>query len=54
LDEAEDLDDGDPVEFGTEHWELRQRHGHINVFGGCCGTDHRRVEEICGGIKTAA
>ncbi|NQV20273.1 MAG: homocysteine S-methyltransferase family protein, partial [Rhodospirillales bacterium] len=41
LDEAEDLDDGDPVEFGAEHRDLRRRHGHINVFGGCCGTDHR-------------
>jgi len=54
LDEAEDLDDGDPVEFGAEHRDLRRRHGHINVFGGCCGTDHRHVEEICGGIKAAA
>jgi homocysteine S-methyltransferase len=20
---------------------------NLNVFGGCCGTDHRHVEEIC-------
>ena len=54
LDEAEDLDDGDPVEFGAEHRDLRRRHDHINVFGGCCGTDHRHVEEICVGIKAEA
>lgn len=54
LDEAEDLDDGDPVKFGIEHRDLRQRHGHFNIFGGCCGTDHRHVEEICNEIKDTA
>jgi len=47
LDEAEELDDGDPQELGRQHGVLKGRLAHINVFGGCCGTDHRHVEEIC-------
>jgi S-methylmethionine-dependent homocysteine/selenocysteine methylase len=47
LDEAEELDDGDPEELGRQHGVLKGRLAHINVFGGCCGTDHRHVEEIC-------
>jgi S-methylmethionine-dependent homocysteine/selenocysteine methylase len=47
LDQAEELDDGDPQELGRLHGALKGRFGHINVFGGCCGTDHRHVEEIC-------
>jgi S-methylmethionine-dependent homocysteine/selenocysteine methylase len=41
------LDEGDPVELGQQIGELSRRFGHINVFGGCCGTDHVHVEEIC-------
>ncbi len=47
LDEAEELDEGDPVELGRRYGELRVHLPHLNVFGGCCGTDHRHVEEIC-------
>ena len=47
VDEAEELDDGDPQELGRQHGALKGRLSHINVFGGCCGTDHRHVEEIC-------
>lgn len=46
LDEAEELDDGNPEEFGAHHGELHSTFSHINVFGGCCGTDHRHVEKV--------
>ncbi len=46
LDEAEELDDGDPTELAGQCRELRNRLSDLNVFGGCCGTDHRHVEEI--------
>jgi len=46
LDEAEELDDGDPKEFGELHRRLRDRFPQLNVFGGCCGTDHRHIQEI--------
>jgi S-methylmethionine-dependent homocysteine/selenocysteine methylase len=45
LDEAEHLDDGDPVEFGQLYKALRERLPHLSVFGGCCGTDHRHIRE---------
>jgi S-methylmethionine-dependent homocysteine/selenocysteine methylase len=47
LDEATELDAGDPVQLAREHRELKGRLPRLNVLGGCCGTDHRHVEEIC-------
>jgi S-methylmethionine-dependent homocysteine/selenocysteine methylase len=47
LDEAEELDEGNPVELGADHARLRDRLPHLTVLGGCCGTDHRHVGEIC-------
>ena len=46
LDAAPDLDAGDPVELGSQYRALVKRYNHFNVFGGCCGTDHRHVEQI--------
>ena len=48
LDEAEILDNGDPVEFGNLNAELLSRLPNIRVLGGCCGTDHRHVRCIAG------
>ena len=47
LDASPDLDIGDPAELGAHYRDLRARFGHVNVLGGCCGTDHRHVSEIC-------
>ncbi|MCP3983427.1 MAG: homocysteine S-methyltransferase [bacterium] len=46
LDEATELDDGNPAEFGEQCQALRRRLPQINVWGGCCGTDHRHIEAI--------
>ena len=46
LNEATALDIGDPVELGREYAELKRRLPRLNVMGGCCGTDHRHVEQI--------
>ena len=57
LDAATELDEGDPVEFGVQHAELRRLLPHLTVLGGCCGTDHRHVEQIgltCAGLRSAA
>lgn len=54
LDEAPDLDIGDPREFGELHADIRARQPHINVLGGCCGTDHRHVGHLCGALRRAA
>jgi S-methylmethionine-dependent homocysteine/selenocysteine methylase len=47
LNEAAELDEGNPVELGAENAALRARFPTINVLGGCCGTDHRHVEQMC-------
>lgn len=47
LNAATELDDGDPRDLGQRTAELRRQHGRLNVFGGCCGTDHRHVGAIC-------
>jgi S-methylmethionine-dependent homocysteine/selenocysteine methylase len=47
LDEAEELDDGNPVELASQYHRLRSKLSNLNILGGCCGTDHRHVEEIC-------
>lgn len=46
LDEATELDAGNPVELGRQYRELKEILPQLNVMGGCCGTDHRHVEEI--------
>lgn len=46
LDEAEELDAGDPAELAARHGELAEVLGSVAVLGGCCGTDHRHVGEI--------
>jgi homocysteine S-methyltransferase len=46
LDAAPDLDIGDPADLGRRYGALRRQFGHFCVLGGCCGTDHRHVEQI--------
>jgi S-methylmethionine-dependent homocysteine/selenocysteine methylase len=46
LDEAESLDDGDPVELGEQLADLRRKFPHISILGGCCGTDIRHMKNI--------
>ena len=47
LNESAELDEGNPVELGRQHRELLSKLKNLKVLGGCCGTDHRHVEEIC-------
>jgi len=47
LSESPTLDTGDPVELGRECAALKRRLPRMSVvMGGCCGTDHRHVEQI--------
>lgn len=46
LNESTELDPGNPVEFGGEYADLKRRIPGLSVLGGCCGTDHRHVEQI--------
>lgn len=46
LDEAEELDEGDPRELAAAHSEIRDLLPNLSVAGGCCGTDERHIGEI--------
>ncbi len=48
LDEAEELDEGNPEELASDYVGLRDRLPELHVLGGCCGTDHRHVSAMCG------
>jgi S-methylmethionine-dependent homocysteine/selenocysteine methylase len=52
LDEADELDEGNPRELGLQYRELLNRLPALSVLGGCCGTDHRHIEEICESCST--
>ena len=47
LDEAEELDSGDPADLAERYVALRHDLPELAVVGGCCGTDIRHVTAIC-------
>jgi S-methylmethionine-dependent homocysteine/selenocysteine methylase len=51
LDEAAELDSGNPEELGAEHKKLKKIFLQLNVFGGCCGTDERHILEIAKQVR---
>lgn len=46
LDDAADLDVGDPADLGVQYAELKVAFPALTILGGCCGTDVRHVERI--------
>ena len=46
LDEATELDSGDPADLGARSAALRATLPRLNVVGGCCGTDDRHVDAM--------
>ncbi|MES2721303.1 MAG: homocysteine S-methyltransferase family protein [Pseudomonadota bacterium] len=51
LNEAPELDAGNAIELGQEYADLKMRLAHLNVMGGCCGTDHRHIEQIASACR---
>lgn len=47
LDDAEELDSGDPADLAEGYVALRSELPELEVLGGCCGTDIRHVTAIC-------
>jgi S-methylmethionine-dependent homocysteine/selenocysteine methylase len=54
LDNSTELDAGNPEELGEHYAKLLRRFPHINVLGGCCGTDHLHVECISASCRGAS
>lgn len=50
LDEAEELDDGDPAELARLSSRLKDLLPGLSVLGGCCGTDHRHIAAIADAV----
>jgi homocysteine S-methyltransferase len=48
LDEASDLDDGDPAELASSQRSLAAQLPNVTVVGGCCGTDALHVAALWG------
>jgi len=46
LDQATELDFGNPAELAQQYRELGARLPNLRVLGGCCGTDQRHLEAI--------
>jgi homocysteine S-methyltransferase len=46
LDEAEELDPGDPVDLAERYRGLQARLPNLAVIGGCCGTDIGHITRI--------
>lgn len=51
LDEATELDDGDPQELGAQVASLVSEFPDMKVFGGCCGTDLRHIDAMSKNVK---
>jgi homocysteine S-methyltransferase len=54
LNEATELDAGNPEELGKQYRAFLARLPHLRVLGGCCGTDHRHLACIGDACKMAA
>jgi homocysteine S-methyltransferase len=54
LDEAEELDAGNPVELAGQYVGLRPLLPNLTVVGGCCGTDQRHVRELAAAWSSAS
>ncbi len=52
LDEAEVLDDGDPIELGQQMASIVGR--HRGIVGCCCGTDGRHLAQIASAVRDSS
>lgn len=50
LDASDQLDDGDPHEFGEQYRALRALLPNLCVVGGCCGTDLRHIDAVANAV----
>jgi S-methylmethionine-dependent homocysteine/selenocysteine methylase len=51
LDEAEELDRGNPDELATQYAAIRQSSPQITIWGGCCGTNHDHILALASAVS---
>ena len=49
-DNSETLDTGNKYKLAEEYQALRKLLPNLRVIGGCCGTDHSHLEQICNAL----
>jgi len=54
LDDAKELDAGDPYELGFLVGDLCKNYPHFTVVGGCCGTDMRHMRKILEQVQSSS
>jgi S-methylmethionine-dependent homocysteine/selenocysteine methylase len=54
LNEAPELDPGNPTELATDIAALRDRLPGLAIVGGCCGTSHAHIDQIARACAPAA
>jgi S-methylmethionine-dependent homocysteine/selenocysteine methylase len=47
LEQCTEIDEGDPIEFAQDNQQLLYKLKNLNIFGRCCGTDTKHLEQIC-------
>ena len=47
------LEEGDPVDLGERMGTLARKYPHIDIFGGCCGTWNKHLDQIAGNVRKA-
>jgi homocysteine S-methyltransferase len=52
LDQATELDRGDPADLADRYRRLRTSVPSLAVVGGCCGTDHEHIQLIATALAT--
>lgn len=48
------LEEGDPVDLGQRMGALARRYPHIDIFGGCCGTWDKHLDQIAANVRVTA
>jgi S-methylmethionine-dependent homocysteine/selenocysteine methylase len=54
LDEATEIDAGNPDELSQSYADLKACLPQLNIFGGCCGTDNRHVAAISRAVTSSS
>ena len=52
LDEASELDRGDPIEFGKLNGQLKKALPSVKIWGGCCGTNLEHLKHMGNTLRT--
>lgn len=53
LDEADELDPGDPTELAAQYLALQRANPRLTIMGGCCGTNHEHLAALADALTAA-